>query len=58
MEDKKLIEKLLDDALELLSSEKEQKQKKGFYSLRAAFGLGSMNAAYYEGICYKNGIGI
>lgn len=58
MEDEKLVEKLLNEALELLSSEKKQKQKKGFYSLRAAFGLGSMVAAYYEGICYKNGIGI
>lgn len=58
METEKLVEKLLNEALELLSSEKKQKQKKGFYSLRAAFGLGSRAAAYYEGICNKNGIGI
>lgn len=53
-----LIEKLLNEGLELLSSEKEQKQRKGFVSLRAAFGLGSMEAAYYEGICCQNGVGI
>jgi len=57
METEKLVEKLLNEGLELLSSEKKQKQKKGFGTLRAAFGLGSMAAAYYEGICYKNGIG-
>lgn len=53
---KKLIEKLLNEGLELLSSEKEQKQRKGFVSLRAAFGLGSMEAVYYEGICCQNGV--
>lgn len=53
-----LIEKLLNEGLELLSSEKEQKQRKGFVSLRAAFGLGSMEAANYEGICCQNGVGI
>ena len=58
METDKLVEKLLNEGLELLSSEKKQKQKKGFYSLRAARGLGSMAAVYYEGVCYKNGIGI
>lgn len=58
MTSEKLIEKLLNEGLELLSSEKEQKQKQGFYSLRAAFGLGSMEAAYYGGICYQNGTGI
>lgn len=31
----KLVEKLLNEGLELLSSEKEQKQRKGFASLRA-----------------------
>lgn len=53
METDKLVEKLLNEGLELLSSEKKQKQKKGFYSLRAARGLGSMAAVYYEGVCYK-----
>lgn len=58
METEKLVEKLLNEGLELLSSEKKQKQKKGFGSIRAAWGVGSMVTAYYEGICYKNGIGI
>lgn len=53
-----LIEKLLNEGLELLSSEKEQKQRKGFASLRAAFGLGSMEAAFSEGTYYQNRVGI
>lgn len=57
-EDKKLVEALLDEGLELLSSDDSKKQKKGFGALRAAFGLGSMEAAYLEGLCYKRGIGI
>ena len=39
-------------------SEKPQKQKKGFACLRGAIGLRYMKAFYYEGVCYKEGIGI
>ena len=41
METEKFVEKLLNEGLELLSSEKKQKQKKGSATLRAASGLGS-----------------
>lgn len=58
MENESTAEKLLNEGLELLSSEKPQKQKKGFYSLRGATALGHMKAFYYEGVCYKEGLGI
>lgn len=58
MENEKLTEKLLNEGLELLSSENSKKQKIGFGSLRAVSDLGNMKAAYYEGICYKEGIEI
>lgn len=58
MEHESMVEKLLNEGLELLSNEEEKEQKKGFASLRAAFALGSMEAAYYEGLCYQKGIGI
>lgn len=58
MEVEKVIKELLNKALELLSSGKEQKQKQGFHSLRTALGWDSMEAFYYEGICYKNWVGI
>ena len=57
-ENKKLIEELLNKGSELLSSDNRKKQEKGFGTLRAAFSLGSMEAAYLEGLCYQNGIGI
>ncbi len=57
-QERELSEKLLNEGLELLSSDKKQKQKKGFAKLRAALALGNMEAVFYEGICYQNGIGI
>ncbi len=52
-----LIEKLLNEGLELLSSEKEQKQRKGFVSLRAAFGLGSMELLIMKEFVVKTELG-
>ena len=57
METEKLVEKLLNEGLELLSSEKKQKQKKGFGTLRAAFGLGSMAAAIMKEYAIKTELG-
>ena len=57
-ENKKVVEALLNEGLELLSSDNSKKQQKGFGALRAAFGLVSLEAAYLEGLCYKDGIGL
>lgn len=57
METEKLVEKLLNEGLELLSSEKKQKQKKALVHCGQLLVWVAWRFAYYEGICYKNGIG-
>lgn len=58
MEEQEVIRQLLNEAIELLSSDKKPKQKKGFSALRGALALGSAEAYYLEGLCYQKGLGI
>lgn len=58
MKNENIAEKLLSDGLELLNSGNDKKLEKGFGLLRASSVLGNMTAIYYEGICYKEGLGI
>ncbi len=58
-EDKEFtVDRLIDEGLALLESDDRKKQKQGFAKMRAAALLGDMRGVYYEGICYKDGLGI